>query len=110
MKIKEFALSITDTGKVLKIVDSLNEKGWYRYYSTIKDGSASKLESAKSFDILAYGGPVLSNHSETFDETVLPKYHIGGTFKSNSVFAHSKPFSLDESPDGLYSRNEKILL
>ena len=107
LKIKEFPLSILDTGKVLTIVDSLNEKGWYRYYCTIKDASASKLESAKSFDILAYGGTVLSNHSETFDETVLPKYHIGGTFKSNAVFAHSKPFSLDESPDGLYSRNEK---
>jgi hypothetical protein len=106
-KIHEYPLSITDTGKVLIIADTLNEKGWYRYYCTIKDASASKLESGKSFDILAYGGPVLTNHSEAFDDAVLPKYHIGGIFKSNAVFAHSKPFSLDESPDGLYSRNEK---
>lgn len=102
---KEYPISIQDTGAIRTFNDTLPIEGWYEYSFTITDKST--YESARTPIRLLFGGPVQSLFSEHFDGDELRAYYTSGRFSSNSSFSFSKPNALTESPNGQYSRNAR---
>ncbi|MFM8280440.1 MAG: T9SS type A sorting domain-containing protein [Bacteroidota bacterium] len=104
-RVREFPLSITDTGMIRTFNDTLPIEGWYEYAFTISDKSA--LESARTPMQVLFGGPVTSSFTESFDGDELRAYYSVGRFASTSAFAFSTPNALTESPNGQYIRNAR---
>ncbi|MFM8839795.1 MAG: T9SS type A sorting domain-containing protein [bacterium] len=104
-KVKEYSISIQDTGVTRIFNDTIPIEGWYEYAFTITD--ANKLESARTPIRLVFGGQIGTLYSENFDGDELRSYYSAGRFSSSSVFAFSAPNSLTESPTGQYIRNAR---
>ena len=104
-KVREYPISIQDTGSIRSFNDTLPIEGWYEYSFTITD--ESKYESARTPIRLIFGGPVQSQFSEYFDGDELRAYYNSGRFAPNSSFSFSKPNALTESPSGQYIRNAR---
>jgi hypothetical protein len=104
-KIREYPISITDTGLIKAFNDTLPIEGWYEYSLSLTD--QAKYESARTPRSLVFGGKIESSYSEHFDADPLRAYYTSGRFSTSSVFAFSGSNALTESPSGQYVRNAR---
>ena len=104
-KIREYPITITDTGSIKAFNDTLPIEGWYEYSLSLTD--QSKYESARTPRRLVFGGKIESSYSEHFDADPLRAYYTSGRFSTSSVFAFSGANALTESPTGQYVRNAR---
>jgi hypothetical protein len=104
-KIREYPISITDTGLIKAFNDTLPIEGWYEYSLSLTD--QAKYESARTPRSLVFGGKIESSYSEHFDADPLRAYYTSGRFSESSVFSFSGTRALTESPSGQYVRNAR---
>lgn len=101
--IREGALNIADTGKIIPINDSPAERGYYRYWIALVDAENPANVSPFSDTVILYAGS-LTPYTENMDATS-PRFLREGRWDLTNTISLSAPNSLTDSPTGNYLAN-----
>ncbi len=107
-------LEKSDTSKIIKFTDNVDEEGYYRYKVKIRNSfdnpDIDPQESDFSSEEIVFAGKIENSFTENFDSPPLPRYLITGDWGTADNFAKSAPFSMTESPDGNYEDRQNTYM
>lgn len=102
-ELKSQQLQKADTGKIIEIIDSPNQEGYYNYEVIVFDYDGNT--SQKSQSMYGYAGEIYSDYYDNFDFAGAKKYIIDGNWAKTKDFYFSSEYSFTDSPQGRYLNN-----
>ncbi|MCK5742314.1 MAG: exo-alpha-sialidase, partial [Chlorobi bacterium] len=99
---EEIELTPADTGKDYEYIDNPEELGYYQYSFAVGDDNDPANVGPRTENVLLFAGSAVGEINENFDNDILPRYYLSGSWGIASSFFLSPGNSITDTPDGDY--------